>query len=178
MGGRCVSMLIDCFAHAGDTDTSRRLTSSILAGCLPVIVCDWCKLPFEGAVSYDDFVLQFPTLWFLENRIDLVEHLEAIPAARVRQMQEALLRARRHFQLTYGPPEPDDMLDMIVREMRDFAVFNRHFRRWARYRWADQFAYNLEIDRYTGSLSFAAVNGTETRLLYPGGQVRSIPTPI
>ena len=146
--------------RAGDTDTARRLTTAVLAGCVPVVICDWCKLPFEAYLPYDDFVVQVPTSALLSGALDLIAYLEAIPAARVRAMQATLLRVRHHFLPTAGAPQPGDLLDMVVQEMRDAGMFLRHYRRWARLRWADSFAFNLVIDRYSGNLSYASVNGT------------------
>jgi hypothetical protein len=51
-----------CLILRGDTTSSRRLFTAINVGCIPVIISDWIKLPFEFLIDYSTFTFTFPEI--------------------------------------------------------------------------------------------------------------------
>ena len=88
-----------CLVPRGDTRSSKRLVSAIMALCVPVVISDGYPLPLSATVDYAAFVISLPEWQLFDAEFRLVEFLKAISAQRLQRMQAALLVARR--QLLY-----------------------------------------------------------------------------
>eukprot|EP01059_Diplonema_ambulator_P022644 TRINITY_DN37978_c0_g1_i1.p1 TRINITY_DN37978_c0_g1~~TRINITY_DN37978_c0_g1_i1.p1 ORF type:complete len:488 (+),score=50.91 TRINITY_DN37978_c0_g1_i1:158-1621(+) len=118
-----------CVHAAGDGLSSRRPTSAVLSGCIPVLVCDLCIYPFENLLNYSSFAVFMPE----DNVINgqMVDMLKAIPRSEILAKQRALLSIRPHFTYnTAGPPNPNDALDTVVQSMSTRASVLREYKRW------------------------------------------------
>jgi hypothetical protein len=118
-----------CGHAAGDALSSRRPTSAVLAGCIPVLVCDLCLYAWENFIDYRAFAVFVAEEDVIAGRLFSI--LRSIPSSRVREMQANLASVRRHFvyNTTHGPAE-GDALDMLVRELSVRGSMLRQYRRW------------------------------------------------
>jgi hypothetical protein len=57
---RAMKDSVFCGHAAGDALSSRRPTSAILAGCIPVLICDLCLYAWEGSIDYESFAVFVP----------------------------------------------------------------------------------------------------------------------
>ena len=103
-----------CLAPRGDTASSRRVYESIAAGCIPVIIADDLALPFAKRLRYTDFAVRFTERFALTQPLEMVQRLRAMPAAKVRAMQDALLRARPNFLWHTDPSRPSAVDQILV----------------------------------------------------------------
>eukprot|EP00756_Hemistasia_phaeocysticola_P045052 Hpha_TRINITY_DN18821_c0_g1::TRINITY_DN18821_c0_g1_i1::g.26308::m.26308 len=118
-----------CMHAAGDGLSSRRPTSAVLAGCIPVLVCDLCLYAFENLLNYSSFAVFMPEDDVIGGR--MIDKLRSIPPEEIREKQRNLLRVRRHFTYnTSGPPLPGDALDLLVRQLSLRGSILRSYRRW------------------------------------------------
>eukprot|EP01064_Diplonema_japonicum_P016415 TRINITY_DN24430_c0_g1_i1.p1 TRINITY_DN24430_c0_g1~~TRINITY_DN24430_c0_g1_i1.p1 ORF type:complete len:503 (+),score=78.38 TRINITY_DN24430_c0_g1_i1:42-1511(+) len=118
-----------CVHAAGDGLSSRRPTSAVLSGCIPVLVCDLCVYPFEGLLNYTAFAVFMPEEDVISGR--MVDILKAIPQADIVSKRKALLSIRRHF--TYnpdGPPLRNDALDTVVQSLEHRSAVLNDYKRW------------------------------------------------
>lgn len=103
----------------GDSPTRKALFDGIAAGSIPVI--------FSQA-SLD---AQFPAFMpnpreisiFINTTYDLIGQLERIPKAKVRRMQENILKLKKKIE--YRPERTDDAFDVIMNELARY-VRNGH----------------------------------------------------
>lgn len=118
-----------CGHAAGDALSSRRPVSAVLAGCIPVLICDLCLYAFENLVDYQSFAVFVHEEDVIEGK--LMEILRKIPAERVRAMQRNLANVRHHFtyQLS-GPPRAGDALDLLAQQLVLRGSLYRQYRRW------------------------------------------------
>ncbi|KEG07511.1 putative xyloglucan galactosyltransferase KATAMARI1-like [Trypanosoma grayi] len=117
-----------CGHAAGDALSSRRPTSAVLAGCIPVIMCDLCIMPFEGVVGYSRFAVFIPEDVVIAGR--MMETLRSIPARQVRHMQKELRRVRSRFTYNADGLKPNDALDTLVQELALRGALLRQYKRW------------------------------------------------
>ncbi|KCV70616.1 hypothetical protein H696_02973 [Fonticula alba] len=45
----------------GDSSSARRLTTAMLAGCIPVVLSDFAALPYESLIDWDQLVIRIPS---------------------------------------------------------------------------------------------------------------------
>jgi len=107
-----------CLSPRGDTSSSKRTYESIAAGCIPVIIADGLRLPFERWLDWTAFSVRVKEASALADPLSVLRTLRAIPAARVAAMQAALREARPHFLWHLDPSRPS-AVDAILREMCD-----------------------------------------------------------
>ena len=107
-----------CLAPRGDTASSRRVYESIAAGCIPVIIADDLALPFAKRVMYDQFSVRIAEKYALKQPMEMLQQLRALPAAKVKMMQSAILEARHHFIWHTDPSRPS-AVDQILIDMCD-----------------------------------------------------------
>ena len=121
-----------CGHAAGDALSSRRPTSAVLAGCIPVLICDLCLYAWESTLDYSSFAVFIPEADVMAGK--LVATLKAIAANATHQrlLRENLLQVRRHFVYHEGAPQPGDALDMLAGELERRGTLQRQFRRWYR----------------------------------------------
>ena len=118
-----------CIHAAGDGLSGRRPTTAILAGCIPVMVCDLCLYPYENMLTYSDFSVFVNENDVMEGR--LVDILKNISKTQIDHMQRSLRKVRPHFIYpTSGPPSPGDALDMLVSQLSDRADILKSYKRW------------------------------------------------
>eukprot|EP01060_Flectonema_neradi_P018399 TRINITY_DN25229_c0_g1_i1.p1 TRINITY_DN25229_c0_g1~~TRINITY_DN25229_c0_g1_i1.p1 ORF type:complete len:495 (+),score=31.32 TRINITY_DN25229_c0_g1_i1:37-1521(+) len=118
-----------CVHAAGDGLSGRRPTTAILAGCIPVMVCDLCLYPYENLLDYSEFAIFVNERDVLDGR--LVEILRSIPQETITSMRANLLKIRHHFVYpTDGPPTPGDALDTLVEQLSHRADILRSYKRW------------------------------------------------
>ncbi|KAI9105554.1 exostosin family-domain-containing protein [Phlyctochytrium arcticum] len=115
----------------GDIKTSRRTFSLILRGCIPVMICDYCMLPYEDLIDYKSFMVFISVKQIMTPGYNFMDELAKIPQERVEQMQRNMLLVRKHFVWREGAPEPGDPLDMMVRNLARQAMLVRGFKRIA-----------------------------------------------
>ena len=104
-----------CPSPVGDTWTSKRLFTVILALCIPIIVSDHVQLPYERVgLNWSAFSLQVPEKDIHSKRVDIVEYARSVPAARVLELQRGLWEAQPLITFTPGgesaPPDASSML--------------------------------------------------------------------
>ncbi|KAH9584104.1 Exostosin [Trypanosoma melophagium] len=143
-----------CGHAAGDALSSRRPTSAVLAGCIPVIICDLCIMPFESIIDYRKFAVFLPEDIVIAGR--MIETLQKIPKEKIKAMQRELYRVRSRFLYTtsnitttttittnmnintsnndvetdVGKVQPNDALDTLVQELALRGALLRQYRRW------------------------------------------------
>eukprot|EP01065_Artemidia_motanka_P021603 TRINITY_DN25843_c0_g1_i1.p1 TRINITY_DN25843_c0_g1~~TRINITY_DN25843_c0_g1_i1.p1 ORF type:complete len:522 (+),score=110.07 TRINITY_DN25843_c0_g1_i1:27-1568(+) len=118
-----------CVHAAGDGLSSRRPTSAVLAGCIPVLVCDLCLYAFENLLNYSSFAVFVKEDDVMAGR--MVSQLRAIPREEIRRKQQALVEVRQHFTYnTEGPPRAGDALDLLVKQLSLRGSILRSYRRW------------------------------------------------
>jgi hypothetical protein len=118
-----------CGHAAGDALSSRRPTSAVLAGCIPVLICDLCLYAWENIIDYSAFSVFVHEEDVINGK--LFEILRKIPQERIRQMQTNLALVRDHFVYnTSGPPAAGDALDTLVQQLSLRGLLLRQYRRW------------------------------------------------
>lgn len=85
-----------CLVLRGDTTSSKRLFSSIAAGCVPVIISDGLKLPFAGIIDYSTFTLTFPES-IVHDLKSLLDYLRNVSPVKYSRMRCAMTEARRYL---------------------------------------------------------------------------------
>jgi Exostosin family len=85
-----------CLVLRGDTTSSKRLFSSIAAGCVPVIISDGLKLPFATIIDYSTFTFTFPES-IVHDLKSLFDHIRNVSAVKYSRMRCALTEARRYL---------------------------------------------------------------------------------
>ena len=101
-----------CICPAGFGQWSRRLTDSILVGCIPVIVADFYALPFAEFMRWDAFTLRIHS----SSVRSLPDILRSISSERVRELQMGLEEVRPYFDAC-APMESSALARMIVRSV-------------------------------------------------------------
>eukprot|EP00754_Rhynchopus_humris_P007605 Rhum_TRINITY_DN13510_c0_g1::Rhum_TRINITY_DN13510_c0_g1_i1::g.60796::m.60796 len=117
-----------CPHAAGDGLSSRRPTSAILSGCIPVMVCDQCLYAFENVVDYASFAVFVSEEDVMNGK--LIDILKAIPEAELNRRRAAMRAIRHHFVYNDGPPQEGDALDTIVGQMAESSRLLKRYRRW------------------------------------------------
>jgi hypothetical protein len=111
----------------GDSESARRTFRLIEAGVIPVIVCDYCIMPFEDILNWRDFAVFMNSSFIAQS--DPVQFLKNISAASVKRMQDNLAVARH--VLSYNDPiRPGDVIDSLVTAFRNHGCRIRRFKRW------------------------------------------------
>lgn len=89
-----------CLTVRGDTASSSRFFATIRAGCIPVIISDFLKLPFDSIIDYSKFVIKFPES--IQGNVDLlVRTLRSISDEKKLRLSSALQDVQS--MLTYPP---------------------------------------------------------------------------
>ena len=126
---RTMKQSIFCGHAAGDSLSSRRPTSAILAGCIPVLICDLCLYPWENMIDYRQFAVFLSEADIMDGKLFTV--LRAIPPEEIRRLQMGLQAVRTHFRYPIdGNLVPGDALDMLVWELELRGLMHRQYRRW------------------------------------------------
>ncbi|KAJ3342134.1 hypothetical protein HDU93_003350 [Gonapodya sp. JEL0774] len=123
-----------CPCPRGDTDDTRRLFTSVMAGCIPIIMADHLILPYEGYVDWDSAVFNIETS-DLENFLQNV--MPTIPARVIAQKRRALLNLRSRLQFPSKPSDlkPGDAVDTLLTVLASRASIWRNYAPWFRKQW-------------------------------------------
>ena len=105
-----------CLAPRGDTASSKRLYEAIAAGCVPVIISDTLRLPFERRLRWADFSIRMREDDVLKAPARLDEWLRELTPERVLGLQTNLERVRRHF-IWHLDPTRESAVDQIITDI-------------------------------------------------------------
>ena len=127
---RAMKDSVFCGHAAGDALSSRRPTSAVLAGCIPVLICDLCLYAWEGQIDYSAFSIFIPESEVIAG--NLVPILKKIYAnsTHVQLLRDNLNLVRKHFVYHEGKPHEGDALDMLAKELERRGMLMRQYRRW------------------------------------------------
>lgn len=99
----------------GDSYSSRRLFSLLFAGTIPVIICDYCMLPYQDMLDYSKFAIFLPESEVLDNPdYDIFDVLDSIPQEELDRLRKNGRIVKKHFVFHEGKPQPGDAFDMMV----------------------------------------------------------------
>lgn len=121
-----------CGHAAGDALSSRRPTSAILAGCIPVLICDLCLYAWESTLDYSAFAVFVPEHEVISGNLVKILQCIAANSTRMSTLRENLAKVRRHFVYHRGVPQEGDALDMLTKELATRGALMRQYRRWFR----------------------------------------------
>jgi len=98
-----------CLVLRGDTTSSKRFFAAVASGCVPVVVSDGLRLPFDEGrmVDYRTFALFFPESVAFGpggGMARMLEALRAVPEHRYRRLRCALGAARRYLLYRQAVP--------------------------------------------------------------------------
>jgi len=110
-----------CLAPRGDTPSSRRLYDSVVAGCIPVLIADDMKLPYQSVLDWDSFMVRVSEADALRDPAAIADRLEALPDETVSRMQAALGDARA--SMLYGAGGATAVLREVQQELRVWLAF-------------------------------------------------------
>ncbi len=127
---RAMRDAVFCGHAAGDALSSRRPTSAILAGCVPVLICDLCVYAWESQIDYAAFAVFVPEEEVIAGNLMAILQRVASNATRMRELRGNLRLVQRHFVYHDGKPRPGDALDMLAGELERRGMLQRQFRRW------------------------------------------------
>lgn len=85
-----------CLMLRGDTTSSKRLFSSIAAGCVPVILSDGLKLPFSSIIDYSAFTLTLPES-IVHDMKSLLDYIRSVTPFKYSCMRCAMTEVRRYL---------------------------------------------------------------------------------
>lgn len=105
-----------CLHPAGDTPSSCRLFDAIVSHCVPVIVSDQIELPYEDEIDYSRFSIFFSVKEALTPGY-MVDQLRLFPKERWIEMWKQLRTISHHYEFHY-PPQKEDAVDMLWREIK------------------------------------------------------------
>jgi hypothetical protein len=118
-----------CGHAAGDALSSRRPTSAVLAGCIPVLICDLCLYAWENLIDYQSFAIFLHEDDVMNGQ--MLKILRSIPQETIQIMQRNLLEVRQYFVYnTIGAPGSGDALDTLVTQLALRGSILRQYRRW------------------------------------------------
>ena len=104
-----------CLEPVGDTPYRKSYADSVVAGCVPVTfheaTADAYEWLWEGGQPGR---LAIDRAAFLNGTVDLKRHLEALPPAQVRRLQQAVRRSARRFQVS-ASHDASDLVGAILR---------------------------------------------------------------
>jgi len=104
-----------CLVPRGLSSWTLRLFESILAGCVPVLINDHIRFPFEDALDYRRFTVKWP-----ENAVDesLVRYLESVDESTWSDAFDATRRSMCHFVYFDAPGLHSCVYDGVMRQLR------------------------------------------------------------
>ena len=109
-----------CPCPLGDVYSTKRLFTVIQALCIPIIVSDRLRLPFERRLNWTSFSLKVPERDILSQRVDIVAYAQSVPATRILELQRALWDVQP--LLTFSPGDdssPADATSMMLSELHN-----------------------------------------------------------
>ena len=104
------------FAPRGDTASAKRLYESIAAGCIPIIISDKLKLPFQRQMSWSSMSLRYTEREVSADPKRVLRDVQAMPPARVDEMRRNLM-AVRHMFLWHTDTSRKSAVDSVIHEL-------------------------------------------------------------
>jgi len=105
-----------CFAPRGDTASAKRLYESIAAGCIPIIISDKLRLPFQRQMSWSSMSLRYTEREVSADPKRVLRDVQAMPPARVDEMRRNLM-AVRHMFLWHTDTSRKSAVDSVIHEL-------------------------------------------------------------
>lgn len=123
-----VTKSVFCPCPRGDSDDTRRIFTSILGGCIPIIFADYIVLPFEGILDWMQFSIIVPQ----SHARKFILELPNFSQSRITELQEGLRIVRHHFVFHENGSLPGDATDLIMTTLASRARIMKDFRRWTK----------------------------------------------
>ena len=123
------SQCVLCPIFPGDTSQSRRLFTTVLLGCVPVLFADSIRLPFASRLDWSTFVFDLAEEALKNNTRNIVDVLLHLPAAAIESKQQALDNVRHHFVYHDTGIQAGDAVDMTLADLSDRVRIQKQWRR-------------------------------------------------
>lgn len=127
---RAMKDSVFCGHAAGDALSSRRPTSAVLAGCIPVLICDLCLYAWEGQIDYSAFSIFVPESEVISGNLMSILKKAYANSTYIHMLRDNLNLVRGHFVYHEGSPREGDALDMLAKELERRGALMRQYRRW------------------------------------------------
>ena len=114
----------------GDSHSARRTYTLINCGTIPVLLCDYCELPWEWHFRYEEFMVFIPEAEVMAG--NLMRILRSIPSRRIAAMQEKLLEVRHSFNFSSADTSPRSTVDLALADVALRTMPLRRYRRLSR----------------------------------------------
>lgn len=114
-----MSRALFCLCPLGFAVWSPRIYESVITGCIPVIIGDGIRLPFDWEMDWRDFSIKIPE-WRIKKG-QLRQILASIPVERIKMKQAALAKVRKsvaYLSTGTGDPRAPDAFGYLARELR------------------------------------------------------------
>jgi hypothetical protein len=114
-----MSRSLFCLCPLGFAVWSPRIYESVIMGCIPVIIGDGIRLPFDWELDWRDFSVKIPE-WRIKKG-ELKQILGSIPSERIAMKQQALAQVRKSVAYVpdgIGDPRAPDAFGYLARELR------------------------------------------------------------
>lgn len=106
-----------CLAPLGFAVWSPRIYESVINGCIPVIIGNGIRLPFDWEMDWRDFSVKIPE-WRIKKG-QLRQILASIPHDRITMKQQALAKVRASVAyIGNGDPTSQTAFGYLMRELR------------------------------------------------------------
>lgn len=105
-----------CLAPRGDTASSKRIYESIAAGCIPVIISDNLKLPFERQLEWNNIAVRFTEDEAIRTPLHILHTLRNMSNARIAEIRKYTQLYRSAF-LWHNDTTRLSAMDYILHEM-------------------------------------------------------------
>jgi len=91
-----------CIVPAGYSAWTNRLFETLLAGCIPVVVSDKIRFPYEDILDYRRLLVKWP-----EHQVgsSLIDHLKSYSPKELSDMQQSIIAVQHLFYWNTVPPE-------------------------------------------------------------------------
>lgn len=105
-----------CFAPRGDTASAKRLYESIAAGCIPIIISDKLRLPYQRQIEWSAFSLRYSERVVAADPHQVLRDVQAMPAEQIEQMRRNVLAVRPMF-LWHTDDTRKSAVDYVIHEL-------------------------------------------------------------
>lgn len=105
-----------CFAPRGDTASAKRLYESIAAGCIPIIVSDRLRLPYQRQMDWSTMSLRYSERVVAADPRKVLRDVQAMAPERIEQMQRNLMAVRPMF-LWHTDETRKSAVDYVIHDL-------------------------------------------------------------
>ena len=103
-----------CLVLRGDTESTRKLSEAMLAGCVPVLIADMPAWPFARRLDYSKFSFEFDWRAASADPGRVVDTLLRVPRADIETKRREVLRVRDLFFFHDHPSRPGAVSQLIA----------------------------------------------------------------